>query len=80
MCAAGRINEVEHSSGEEGPGHVGEGEEQKPAAAEGVDCPDGRPSKGEVDKAESEGGEEGGDVGGAGVGEDCGGVEGYDVY
>jgi hypothetical protein len=35
----GLMDEIHHSGGEEGPGHVGEGEEEEAAAAEGVDCP-----------------------------------------
>ena len=31
----------------QGPAHVGEGEEEEGAAAEGVDCPDGGPGAGE---------------------------------
>lgn len=29
------------AGGEESPGHIGEGEEEEAAAAEGIDCPDG---------------------------------------
>ena len=67
------------TGGQEGPGHVGEGEEEQSAAAPGVDRPDGGPGEDEVDETEAEGGEEGVQVGGSSLGEDGGGVEGDDV-
>lgn len=71
-------DEVAHARGEEGPGHVGEGEEEQGATAEGVDGPDCGPGEDEVDEAEAEGGDEGFGFSGPGEAEDGRGVEGDD--
>lgn len=73
----GALGDVEaEAGGEERPGHVREGEEEEGAAAEGVDCEEGGPGEDEVDETEAERGDEGFRGGGAGFGEDGGGVEG----
>ncbi len=72
-------NPEAEAGGEQGPAHVRESEEEEVAAAEGIDRPDGGPSEGEVDEAETPGREKG--LGGAGtsVFEDCTAVEGNNV-
>ena len=54
---AGSVRDEEaEAGGEEGPGHLGEGEEEEGAAAVGVDGVEGGPGEDEVDQAEAEGG------------------------
>jgi hypothetical protein len=72
-------HERAQSGSEERPGHVGEGEEQEGAAAEGVDGPEGREGEEEVDGAEAEGREERIEVRGPGLLEDGAAVESDDV-
>lgn len=72
-------NEIGHPSSEQGPGHIGEGEEEQTASPKGVDCPDGRPGEDEVDEAKTEGCEERDNIGGTGVAKNSGGVERHDV-
>lgn len=76
--AAGRDEEAE-TGGEEGPGHVGKGEEQESAAAPGVNRPDSRPGKDEIHQTETPGGEQSAYVACACLYEDGGRVEGDDV-
>ena len=76
----GGVGDVEaECGGEECPGHVGEGEEEEGAAPESVDRAHGGPGEGEVDEAETPGGEEGGSRRGVRFDVEGGGVEGHDV-
>ena len=65
---------------EQGPGHVGEGKEEEGATAPGIDRPDSGPGEDEIHQTEAEGGEEGLEIAGTGIVEDCGAVESDDVY
>ena len=67
------------AGGEEGPCHLGEGEEEERAAAVRVDRPHRGPGEDEVDEAETPGGEKSFQVAGAGILEDRRGVEGDNV-
>ena len=79
MSLAGIGDQEAKTGDEQRPGHVGEGEEQEGAAAEGVDGPDGRPREDEVDETESERRPQSLLWRSAGVDEDGRGVEGNDV-
>jgi len=57
MGFAGLGDEVTHSCGEQGPEHLGEGEEQEGSATKCVNGPDGGPGEDEIDEAEAEGSE-----------------------
>ena len=39
--------------GKEGPAHIWEGEKEETSTPEGVNCPDSRPGKNEIDESES---------------------------
>lgn len=56
---AGRRDPEAEAGGQQSPGHVGEGEQQKETTAEAVNSPDGRPGKSEVDQTVAPRGKQG---------------------
>jgi len=55
MGSAALRDEQTQAGGQQSPGHLWEGEQQKCATAVGVDCPDGGPRKCKVNNTETEG-------------------------
>lgn len=72
-------NEGAETGGQQGPSHLGEGEEQERAAAKGVDRLEGREGEHEVDSTEDERERQGLVLAGTCFLEDGGRVEGDDV-
>lgn len=73
------VDEGAETGGQQGPGHLGEGEEEEGAAAEGVDGLEGGEGEQEVDSTEDEREGQGLVLGCAGVLKHGGGVECNDV-
>jgi hypothetical protein len=55
MSSAALGDEIAHSSSEQSPTHVREGEEEQTTSSKSIDRPDCRPGEGEVDETETEG-------------------------
>lgn len=73
-------NQEAQSSGKQRPCHLRERKEKQAPAAKRVDCPDGRPSKNEVDEAKAKGSDQCFSLSGVCLSEDRTGVESDDVY
>lgn len=79
MCIVLLGNVVAHTGRQQRPEHVREGKQQKSATAEGVNSPDGWPSKQEVDESKSERGNQSFLLGRTALLENGGGIERDDV-
>ena len=72
-------DEEAEAGSQQGPSHLREGEKQQRTASPGINGPDRGPSEHEIDSTKAPGSEKGFEVACAGLDEDGGGVEGYDI-